>query len=43
MYFMCHCISELAFPQVWRKAKQWLDLSLLKKRVSPAMYMFCAF
>ncbi len=37
MYFMCYSISELAFPQVCPKAKQWLDLSLLKKRVRPAI------
>jgi aryl carrier-like protein len=33
----------LAFPQVWRKAKRYVDLSLLKKRVCLAEYVFCVF
>jgi len=40
MYFMCYSISESAFPQVWPKAKQWLDFSLLKKRVCHILKVF---
>lgn len=37
MYFMCYSISELAFPQVWLKAKQHVGFTLLKKRVCLAI------